>query len=578
MYPVSERWKKECESQIRQLPALVKVSLNVFDQQAGEYCEFSFSENHWNQQSDLLSGATNGGYASFEPNFFRVDGSQLVLPKENTTGIAKGVISKIQSNKTGVFVTAPWIQIHFSQPRSMVGLTFHFGRLPEESPKQLQIEIRDKQGRQQQFLLENPDPVHKLPLLLQDVVEIVVLFLQTKSAYGRARLEQIQFGIGYEFTQKEILQLSEHQSISPVTLELPRANLSFSVINQQGIFDADGDHAISQFLQKGQQIDLQYGIGFYPVAEWIPAGRWFLESWTSDGVQASFTAVNRMALLNKEIYEKAVYRWEWQNLYQVAENILQDAGLTPKEYWIDPFVKKFSSMAPIPLVSHGSALQIIANRVRAGLWVDRQGRVLMKYWDNKPVTTLPSDQIFEKPQVKRRKGLKSVTASWTLRSRYSNQRENLAQIRLKADGKWVRMEHKICLNPQVVTNPAMQVEATHYARVSYLRILGQGQEVDVTLQGDKLVEIAYPFEVVNQKEGEVLPLNNPLFDVETSVYVAEWMKEIYQKELQYQVELRGLTQLDVGDFIALWNGKLGQIIESRLEYAGAWKQSLIVMA
>ena len=578
MYPVSERWKKECESQIRQAPALVRLGLGVFDHQAVEHCEFEFSENHWSQQSDLLLGKAEVGYASFEPKFFRVDGSQVLMPTENLTGIEKGVISKVQSNQQGIFDVAPWIKIKLAQPKSMVGLTFHFGRLPEESPRLIKIETCDVRGRQQSFLLENPDPIHKLQMLLQDVVEILVLFLQTKNPYGRIRLEQIQFGICYEFTQKEILQLSEHQSISPVSLELPRASLSFSVVNSQGEFDADGDHTISQFLKKGQQIELYYGMEFYPFQEWIPAGKWFLESWTSDTAQARFTAVNGIALLNKSIYEKAVYLWEWQNLYQVAQNVLQDAGLKPEEYWIDPLVKQFSSMAPIPLITHGAALQLIANRTRAGLWVDRQGRICMKYWDTEPVISLESNQIFGQPQVKRGKGLKSVVGHWIFRSRYTPIRENLVQIRLRADGKWVRIEHGICLNPQVIANPPMPIEARQYARVSYLRIFGEGQEVDVTLQGDKLVEIEYPFEVVNQQEGEILPLNNPLFDVETSVYVAQWVKEIYKKELQYSVQLRGLPQLEVGDSVSLWNGKLGQIVESKLEYTGAWNQSLTIMA
>ena len=573
MYPVSEEWKQACNQQIRQAQALVKIEIGIFDEKAPHQATFELPELLWECEDTLLSPMAKGGYAAFEPKFFRLDGKQLLMPLEPNQKIAKKMISKAISGQDGMFLNPPTIKIRFSEEKSLVGITLTFGRIEEEAPEQIVLLAKTAAGTIKQWEIQNPAPVYQAEILLESIVELQIVFKKTKAPFGRARLEQVQFGIGYEYTGAEILELNETKSISPASLELPRAEIDFTLNNHNGKFDADGDEAINKFLKQGQVVKLWYGMDLGKTMEWIPAGKWYLESWSASQT-ARFTATDQLVLLNKTIYEKGKYIWAWQSLYNVAKDVLQDAGLKQTEYKLDPALKSVLTMAPIPLVSHATALQLIANRSKMNLFVDREGKVCIVPIKETSVLSIDKKEVFEKATTKRNAVLKQVDGFWIWRSQYRELKQVLLQTRMRGGTEWVRMEHNICLNPIVKTSPEVKVEAVHYARVSYLRAPQSTEEFNVEIIGNKLAEVKYPIIVKKQKEGEILTIENPLFDNENSQQVFEWVKSMCGKELEYQIEIRGLPQLDIGDSVQLWNQKQGQIVESKFTFSGLFQQEL----
>ncbi len=575
MYPVSEEWKAACNQQIRQAQALAKLEIGVFDDKAEKQAVFEFDQSLWECEDTLLSPVAKGGYAAFEPRFFRVDGKQLLMPLDPNEKIAKKFVSKALSGAEGVFAQPPTIRIRFEEERNLVGITLSFGRLEEETPQKICVIIKDSMGRTKRLETEKLKPTQPIEFFMEAVTEISVVFLQTKAPFGRARLERVQFGIGYEYTGTEILELNETKSISPASLELSKAELDFVLDNNKGRFDADANSAVTKFLKQGQTVKLWYGLEPAGTAEWIPAGIWYLESWSANQT-ARFTATDRLTLLNKTTYEKGRYLWEWQYLYDLAEQVLQDAGVGKGSYQLDEGLKKVVTMAPIPIVSHAMALQLIANRSKMNLFADREGRICIVPFQQEVVRTIEREEVFERATVKRNAELKQVDGHWIWRSRYSGQTKVLAQTRMHGGVEWVRLEHDICLNPVVKTKPETQVEAVHYARVSYLRAPQSTREFEVEIIGTRLTEVKYPIVVPKEKEGEQLTIENPLFDRENSQQVFEWVKEMCGKEIEYQMEIRGLPELDIGDSLKLWNQREGQIVESKLSFSGAFRQQLKV--
>ncbi len=573
MYPVSEKWKQACSQQIRQAQALAKIEIGIFDEKAPQQATFELPELLWECEDTLLSPMAKGGYAAFEPKFFRLDGKQLLMPLEHSQRISKKLISKEVSGQDGVFLTPPTIKICFSEEKSLVGITLSFGRIAEEAPETICLTGKTTAGTVEQWEIQNPNPVHQAEIFLESIVELQIIFKKTKAPFGRARLERVQFGIGYEYTGAEILELNEMKSISPASLELPRAEIDFTLNNHNGKFDADRNQNINKFLKQGQVVKLWYGMELGNEMEWIPAGKWYLESWSANQT-ARFTATDRLILLNKTTFEKGKYIWAWQKLYNVAKEILQDAGLKETEYRLDEGLKKVLTMAPIPIVSHATALQLIANRSKMNLFVDRDGKICLAPINETPVLLIDKHEVFERPTVKRNPVLKQVDGFWIWRSRYTVSKKVLLQTRMRGRDEWVRVEHDICLEPVIKTNPLTEVQAIHYARVSYLKAPQSTTEFDLELVGRKLAEVKYPIVVKKQKEGEILTIENPLFDNENSQQVFEWVKSMCGRELEYQMEIRGLPQLDIGDRIQLWNQKAGQIVESKFTFSGVFRQEL----
>lgn len=77
-------------------------------------------------------------------------------------------------------------------------------------------------------------------------------------------------------------------------------------------------------------------------------------------------------------YHKGTYHPDGISLYALAEDVLTDAGVDPREYFIDPYLKKVTVQNPIPIVKHTEALQMIANAGRCIMTQDRRKKITLR--------------------------------------------------------------------------------------------------------------------------------------------------------------------------------------------------------
>ncbi len=544
MYPVSEEWNQQLNAQIRQASTLLRVEIGTFDQTVNQQAHFDFPAQHWSITAQ----------------------SQTGLPAQ----------SNAMCKEDGSFSEPPSFTVSFSQPINLKGISFNFGTL-SAIPKQIEISALDTMGKQYKDTFEQLQMVYAAQVERQNICSITVSVLKMEQPYSKVCLREMRFGAGYVFTEQEILELNEVRSISPAGLELPRTEMDFSLSNRTGMFNADGDAPILAFLRENQNIALWYGMRWQEKEEWIPAGKWYLESWSAEQQSAKFKAVDRITLLNKTTFEKSVYKMEWKQISKLAQEVLKDAALDETEWSVRDKPITYV-MAPIPIISHAQALQLIANRAKMHLYSDRSGKVCIAPFKDTPVLRLENTQVFEGMSVQQSTPLKQVAAQWTLLSYFPNMRQTLAQVYMNAQEGTVRIEHDILMNPEIECSPAAEVKATHYARVSYLNIPDQSGAFDVKIIGERMSEVKYPISLEHSLEGEILEIDNPLMDMESSIDVLEWVKQRYAHKLEYQLDIRGIPQLDVGDRIQLWSDAVGQIVENRLSYNGTFRQTLKILA
>lgn len=77
-------------------------------------------------------------------------------------------------------------------------------------------------------------------------------------------------------------------------------------------------------------------------------------------------------------YHKGTYHPNGISLYALAEDVLTDAEVDPREYFIDPYLKKVTVQNPIPIVKHTEALQMIANAGRCIMTQDRRKKITLR--------------------------------------------------------------------------------------------------------------------------------------------------------------------------------------------------------
>ena len=133
--------------------------------------------------------------------------------------------------------------------------------------------------------------------------------------------------------------------------------------------------------------------------EWVPLGTFWSLDWDSpdDSLEATVVARDRMELLRKSTFQTSQVLTN-KSLYELAEAVLQDAGLMPDEYIIDTalqnIVVPYSWFNP---VSHREALRLIAEAGLAAAFQNRDGKIQIESFlitGDEPVLEITEDDYF----------------------------------------------------------------------------------------------------------------------------------------------------------------------------------------
>jgi hypothetical protein len=133
--------------------------------------------------------------------------------------------------------------------------------------------------------------------------------------------------------------------------------------------------------------------------EWVPLGTFWSLDWDSpdDTLEATVTARDRMEPLRKSTFQTSQVLQN-KSLYELAEAVLQDAGLMPDEYIIDTalqnIVVPYSWFNP---VSHREALRRIAEAGLAAAFQNRDGKIQIESFllaAGEPVLEITEDDYF----------------------------------------------------------------------------------------------------------------------------------------------------------------------------------------
>lgn len=168
------------------------------------------------------------------------------------------------------------------------------------------------------------------------------------------------------------------------------------------------DEEILAAYQSGQPLErdayttylLSFNGSIYPVEQcWVPLGTFWSLDWDSpdDTLEATVTARDRMELLRKGTYQTSQVLTN-KSLYELAEGVLQDAGLSSNEYVIDTTLNNIRvPYAWFNPVSHREALRRIAEAGLAAAFQNRDGKIQVESFlitGDEPVLEITDDDYF----------------------------------------------------------------------------------------------------------------------------------------------------------------------------------------
>lgn len=201
-------------------------------------------------------------------------------------------------------------------------------------------------------------------------------YIKLTPSSGNLNVKKVWFGVPIEFDNHDIMDTHRKNTVKHLNDELPLKEFSFSVHNYDRMWNKDNPSSLARFLHEKQKVTYKYGrqIDENDTAI-IEGGVAYLNSWTSDDYKAKFSCVGLLDYLQGE-YKKGQFYSDGITLYQLAEFVMIDAGIT--KYELDACLRTFKVTNPLPVDTHKACLQMIAHAGGCILFEDRNGAVCIK--------------------------------------------------------------------------------------------------------------------------------------------------------------------------------------------------------
>lgn len=370
MQKVSKAYKDSMKSSLRER-AYIMLSFGLVNQEAqakasikaGRFAYYSNKNNLFGEHGDDVV------YATLEENFTRVDGSML-FPPRNTPGQSfydTGLVGESLVSEAKCEVTIGLNTI----PTDFKGLTINFG---ENYP--VDFDVVGSTGQTIQFR-DNTQSLWTTEEVLENTTSIKLVFYRMKTPQSRLRIYSIRFGYGLVYYNDSVMDSKLESYISPIGADVPQIDFYVQLKNYDHYFNVDNPKSAINYLETGQEMDILYGYQLpdSDTIEWIQGSHLLCSEWESDDNTATIRCQDVFRNMDSE-YRKGLYSPSGKSYYDLAREILTDAGIT--SYYIDPRLKTLYTNNPMPRVQHKEALQIIANACRCTLGQTRFGDIQIK--------------------------------------------------------------------------------------------------------------------------------------------------------------------------------------------------------
>jgi len=326
-----------------------------------------------------------GRVATFEPDFWRLDGS-FMLPPPNTDGtVETGFVSAQLSNAAGNFAAVPEITVNFATPQSLPCVAMTFDTASGEVLDAARFRAFSTAG--QVVLDETISGNRALQMSTTggavNAARVTINLIRTAQPFRRARVVELHFGPVLEFDNSDIVSVTNIRQTESSGKALPVNKLSMRILNKSR-FDLLDNTSDAAKLTESLPMTHTHSIKQGNRQTWTNCGKFYLDSWTVRDNHVKMLGYGGAKRLGDEIYRESAFGQH--TLGAIARHIAADAGFD-----VDvPPVMNQSPLFPRFLgnVSHRAALSIVAQAACCALFEDAAG--VLRFVDTLEMPTASS--------------------------------------------------------------------------------------------------------------------------------------------------------------------------------------------
>ena len=385
MYPVSQKFINEIRAIERKIYG--RITIDYTDPTIDQSIQVEANENanisYPHQVADNIKEPA-AKYASLDGSWILGEGYVLAPLPGDASIRQMGWWGSTFAGTNGYFSEPyPTLAITFL-PRPIVKLQAVGDSQRQEWPVDFDINLYSGENLVYTEVVTNNDKIAWEKSLDDPVTEITKIELVIKrwSHAGRcAKIVEFFTSVQETYEGEDIISINlleeketgvglpvGHISSNEITVKINNETRKFDVGNKQS--------PVYQLLKPNRRIRAWLGVKHdNDEMEWVPLGLFWSVEWKANEaeVSAETSGRDRLELLRKNKYSTSTVQQN-KSLYDLAENILQDAGLIAEQYWIDDELKNFViPYAYFNEQEHREALRKIAEACLGQVYCDREG-------------------------------------------------------------------------------------------------------------------------------------------------------------------------------------------------------------
>lgn len=322
----------------------------------------------YSQISDLVTdSATSLPYATYEPDFWLLDGGYKFMPA-NLTTVHVGMMSSAMSGADGVFVVPPVLTVDFQSVHSTDGIVLRFMQYSGDYANSVKVQYYDALTI---LIREDTHVPTSTELSTNQAVtgfkKIVITFYSTNRPYRYLRLSGIDYGKLIYFQGADIKAASLVEDVDMIggearyntfDVRIYSSDAAFSIINPTGYY---------AYLQQRQPISVHEIVDNQTVF----MGQFYLQNWENKSdTEIELTCIDLLGVLDGITYRGGL--WTGVALQTLIDSILNPIHIP---YDLDATLATVQVIGWIPICSYRAALQQIAFAVGAYVDCSRSGSI-----------------------------------------------------------------------------------------------------------------------------------------------------------------------------------------------------------
>lgn len=412
----SEKWLSQYNNTL--VPEMfIQITYHASDDKAQtDAIASSSSQVVFSDVSDItdLDNLPSVKYATGELNLWLLDGSCTLIPSSEPYENAGYVSFENVSDANHPVVTFSFSKVH---QEKIPGITIVWSELFNEYATSFRVSAYNGSSLLQEKQIDNNTLVESsVDLEISGYDSIVIEILSWCVPNHRARIEQVEFGQRVRFNKEDLLSYSHESKRDPISGQLSKDSISFSVNNSDQKWNPINPGGLYQYLYERQAVFVKYGMELDGETEWINGGKFYLSNWNtpSNGITASFEARDALVFLSDSPYTGR----KSGTLYEMCYDALELLDVTGISYFINENLKNYSTdfSSSNSSYKNSDVLQLAANAAGMALYQTRDGEIRVDWVpfspeDKSSIYEILEMNNFEYPEISFSNKLKNISYS-----------------------------------------------------------------------------------------------------------------------------------------------------------------------